>query len=155
MIRNVSFRPLGLSSTQWCESRFTCPLLGSVGPDRAFQPAKRSCLRFPVCLCPPRREGRERERKRDSWRAPLGLRSTERLRAKEEENRLAGWLKCYRFLAAQGQGGKRTVLKWLIFAVPRCRFARVRRTARSSPGLYQATFCSRGSSACYFRYRWI
>ena len=101
-------------------------------------------------------EGRgERERKRDSWRAPLGLRSTERLRAKEEENRLAGWLKCYRFLAAQGQGGKRTVLKWLIFAVPRCRFARVRRTARSSPGLYQATFCSRGSSACYFRYRWI
>ena len=98
-------------------------------------------------------EGRgERER------APLGLRSTERLRAKEEENRLAGWLagwlKCYRFLAAQGQGGKRTVLKWLIFAVPRCRFARVRRTARSSPGLYQATFCSLGSSACYFRYRY-
>ena len=37
------------------------------------------------------------------------------LRAKEGEIGLAGWLKRYRFLSAQGQGSERTVLKWLIF----------------------------------------
>ena len=74
------------------------------------------------------------------------------LRAKEGEIGLAGWLKRYRFLSAQGQGSERTVLKWLIFPASRCPFARARRTARSSPGSSRATFCSPGSSACYSRY---